>query len=91
MTVTRNEEAHRYELHVDGELVGLADYRERPGAVVVPHVETFPQHRGQGYAARLMDGIVDDLRARALKIVPLCPYAAAYMSERPELDDLVAS
>lgn len=83
--VTRNDAASRYELHVDGALVALADFHDRPGAVVVPHVETAAQHRGQGYAARLMDGVVADLQARDLQIVPVCTYAAAYMDEHPEL------
>lgn len=88
--VTRNDEASRYELRVDGALVAIADYHDGEAAVVVPHVETMPQHRGKGYAATLMDGIVADLRARDTKIVPICSYAAAYMNDRPELADLRA-
>jgi predicted GNAT family acetyltransferase len=88
--VTRNDEQDRYELHVAGELVSIADFRERPGAIVVPHVETKPAHRGNGYAEQLMAGVVDDLIARSLKIVPLCPFANQYVSGRPDADDLIA-
>ena len=78
-TVADNPSESRYELRIGDELVSLADYRRSDGVLTVPHVETKPSHRGQGFAAMLMDGIIDDLRARSLTIHPTCPYAAAYM------------
>jgi uncharacterized protein len=89
--VTDNPRESRYELRIGDELVSLADYRRTDDVVTVPHVETNPTHRGQGYAAMLMDGIIDDLRARSLTIRPTCPYAAAYMRDRPDSHDLYAA
>ncbi len=88
--VIDNPSAHQYELWLGDERVGLAAYAQSNGVVTVPHVETDPAHQGQGFAALLMDGVVDDLRARSLKIRPLCPYAAGYMRERPDTHDLYA-
>ncbi len=88
--VIRNDDEHRYELHIDDEVVSIADFRERPGAIVVPHVETKPSRRGNGYAEQLMAGVIDDLTERSLKIVPLCPFAADYVAGRPDGDDLLA-
>lgn len=88
--VTRNDQAGRYELRIDGNVVSEADFSERPGAIVVPHVETVLRHRGNGYAAMLMDGVIDDLRGRSLKIVPLCPFARAHVEARPDADELIA-
>jgi len=98
LLVTRNDDARRYELRADDELVGYADviaHRTAPGStsglvVTVPHVETVARHRGKGYAAQLMSGIVDDLRSRGQRIDPVCSYARAYVTERPELHDLLA-
>jgi predicted GNAT family acetyltransferase len=89
-TVQDNPERQRYELVVDGDIVSIADYHKRDGAIVVPHVETDPAHRGHGMADRLMAGVLADLRASNLKIVPLCPFADTYIRERPEEQDLLA-
>jgi predicted GNAT family acetyltransferase len=89
-TVRDNPERQRYELVVNGDIVSIADYHERDGAIVVPHVETDPARRGQGMADRLMAGVLADLRASNRKIVPLCPFADTYIRERPEEQDLLA-
>ena len=90
LSVVDVPERSRFELRLDGERVGLADYTVRDGVVTVPHVETDPAHRGQGFAAELMAGLLDELRERGQTIRPLCPYAAAYVREHPEVQDLVA-
>ena len=89
-TVIDNPSERQYELWLDDERVGLAAYARTDGVVTIPHVETLPEHQGQGFAALLMDGVVDDLRARSLKIRPLCPNAAQYMREHPDAHDLYA-
>lgn len=81
----------RFELRLDGQRVGLADYSIDGDVVTVPHVETDPAHRGQGFAAILMDGVIDSLRANGQTIRPVCPYAADYMRRHPETQDLLTT
>lgn len=88
--VIDNADDDRFELHRDGTMVGLASYRRQGDRVVIPHVETFPEHRGQGYAARLVEGALDQIRAAGDKVVPLCPFAAAHIRDNPRHHDLVA-
>lgn len=83
--------ASRFELLLDGERVGLADYSLDGDAMTVAHVETDPAHRGQGFAAVLMQGVLDSVRTNGQTIRPICPYAAAYMRERPETQDLLTT
>jgi len=90
LSVVDHRERGRYELHLDGEVVGFATYSLRDGVATVPHVETAREHRGKDFAARLMRGTLDDLRDRSLKIRPLCRYADAYMRRHPETTDLRA-
>ncbi|WP_420450993.1 GNAT family N-acetyltransferase [Ilumatobacter sp.] len=90
LTVVDVPDASRYELRLDGERVGLADYSIDGSVVTVPHVETDPAHRGRGYAATLMAGLLDDLRDRGRTIVPRCPFAASYVRDHPETQDLLA-
>ncbi|MGB0111714.1 MAG: GNAT family N-acetyltransferase [Ilumatobacteraceae bacterium] len=87
--VRRNDERQRYELHVDGTLVSFADFSERPDAIVVPHVETDPRFRGRGHSSTLMAGVVDDLKARSIKIVPHCPFARSFVEALPDADELI--
>ncbi|MFW2380775.1 MAG: GNAT family N-acetyltransferase [Acidimicrobiales bacterium] len=88
--VTDNVAVRRFELHVDGELRSFATYRDRNGALVVPHVETVRAHRGNGFAERLMDGVVENLRQTDRQIAPVCPFAAQYLRARPETHDLLS-
>ncbi len=91
LTVIDVAESSRFELLLDGERVGLADYSLTNGVLTVPHVETDPAHQGQGFAAVLMDGVIGSIRSNGQTIRPLCPYAAAYMRRHPETHDLLAT
>ncbi len=90
-TVVDNPSDGRYELRIDGDVVGSAAYDLVGPVLSVNHVETDPAHQGKGFAALLMDGVVDDVRARSLSIRPRCTYAAKYMRERPQTHDLYAA
>ena len=90
LTVVDRRAEHRYELHLDGERVGLASYSIHDDVVTIPHVETDPAHRGKNFAARLMGGVLADIRNRDLTVRPICPYADAYMRRNPDTEDLRA-
>lgn len=81
---------HRFELFVDGEAGGHADYRERDGAVVVLHSEVDPRLRGRGLGDELARRTLDQLRERGVKVVPACPFFARFVDRHPEYQDLVA-
>ena len=90
LTVVDDTESSRFHLLLDGAVVGRADYAIHDDVVTVPHVETDPRYRGNGFAAVLMGAIVDSLRTNGQTIRPVCSYAAAYLRERPDTHDLVA-
>ena len=83
MSIKNNQGASRYELDTDGHL-SIADYQLQDGNLVITHVEVPDALRGQGIAAKLMEGIVMDANVRQLKIVPVCSYAASYMQRPPK-------
>jgi predicted GNAT family acetyltransferase len=88
--VTRNDVSGRYELRADGELLSWARYTVDGDVVTVPYVETEPKHRGHNFSATLMAGVVDDLRARDLRIEPLCWVARSYVESLPDAVTLLA-
>ena len=87
--VVDNAAAGRFELTENGH-TSFADYHLRGNVVVVPHVETPSAARGQGTAGRLMEGMLEIIRARGQKIAPHCPYAAVFIRRNAQYQDLVA-
>lgn len=88
MTVTRNDAARRYEMPVEGGLA-FASYREAPGALIVHHTEAPPQLQGRGVGSALVRGMLDDIRARGLKVSPACSFVRAFIRRHPDYADLV--
>ena len=54
--VRHNAEQSRYELLVDGQLVGVADYRADGDVWTFPHTVIVGSRRGQGLGAELVRG-----------------------------------
>jgi len=89
--VADNPERRRYEALVDGALAGYVFYRQREGELVLIHTEVGDEFEGQGVGSRLAAGTLDDIRARGLRIRPVCPFIAGYIERHPEYGDLVAA
>jgi len=83
-------EESRYELRAGGELVGLLAYRLHDDVIRLVHTEVLPAFSGQGHAATLARGALDDARTRGLAVRPDCPFVAAYIDKHPDYADLVA-
>jgi predicted GNAT family acetyltransferase len=90
MTQLRNDTAcSRYEMDEQG-LTSWADYRLSGETLYLDHVESPAPLRGSGAAGRLMTALAADAKARGLKIVPICGYAAAWLRRSREFSDLLA-
>jgi predicted GNAT family acetyltransferase len=90
VTVTDRPNELRYEIEVDGEVAGFLLYRREPGVIELVHTDVDPKWEGKGVGATLVQGALDDLRARGLKMRPICPFVRAYLRRHPEYEDLVA-
>ena len=87
--VADNPQLNRFEMQENGH-TAFADYQRRGHVLVIPHVEAPLALRGTGAAGRLMEGMLAIVRERGEKLVPVCPYAAAYIDRHKEHQDLVA-
>lgn len=87
--VIDNANKSRFEMEEAG-LVAFANYQRRGSVLVIPHVEAPPALRGTGAAGRLMAGMLALVRERGEKIIPTCSYAAAYMRQHKDQQDLLA-
>jgi predicted GNAT family acetyltransferase len=89
VTVRDNAQESRYQLALDDAVVGELVYLQRPGELVLLHTEVSDELEGQGLGAKLVTEALDDIRARGLQLVPLCPFVSAYLRRHPEYADLV--
>jgi predicted GNAT family acetyltransferase/glutaredoxin len=83
-------EESRYELRLDGRVIGIAAYRRRGDRIVFTHTEVDESCEGRGFGSRLAAAALEDARRQALWIVPLCPFIAHYVEQHPEWQELVA-
>jgi predicted GNAT family acetyltransferase len=90
ITVTNNEEAQRFEAQVDG-LRALLTYRRFPDRIVFNHIEVPPILESKGLATKLARTGLDFARAKHFRVVPLCPYVAAFIRKHAEYHDLVSA
>ncbi|MCW4384774.1 N-acetyltransferase [Salinibacterium sp. SYSU T00001] len=88
-TVTPNEAAHRYDLTLDGEPIGHLNYRDDGDRRVILHTKVDDDQTGHGFGTQLIVAALDDIRAKGLRTVTLCPMAAAYVNKHRDYDDIV--
>jgi len=89
LSVSDNPAELRYELRDDDKLVGEIRYRKVPGGLALVHTEVDPKREGLGSA--LVGGALDDMRARGLGVVPVCPFVRVYIRRHPEYEDLLVA
>jgi len=78
----------RYEARRGGEQLGVVTYIFEPGVITFTHTETDPRFEGQGVGSALARGVLDDARARGLKVQPVCPFIHGWIRRHPEYQDL---
>lgn len=87
--VSNNEAERRYEISLDGDMVGFAEYRPAGDALMFTHTEVEEGHEGQGLGSQLIRAALDDARSQGHQVVPMCQFVAAYIREHREYVDLV--
>lgn len=82
-------EESAYVAFVDEERAGRAEFVTREERRVFTHTEVDDAYSGGGVGSKLVRHALDDMRAREMRIVPLCPFFRAYIKRHPEYEDLV--
>jgi predicted GNAT family acetyltransferase len=82
-------EHDRYEVSIDGEVVGFSAYRARPGPIAFVHTEVDERLEGRGLGDRLIRFALEDARARGLAVLPFCPFVKAFIERHREFEALV--
>lgn len=87
--VVDNTEVQQFEMPVDGGLA-FVSYRRRGDEITLYHAEVPAALEGRGLGSELARATLTAVREQGLKVVPRCPFIAAYMRSHPEFDDLRA-
>jgi uncharacterized protein len=82
-------ERDRYLLTVDGQNAGIVTYALGGDGITLIHTGIRPEFGGQGLAQKLAVFVLDDARARGLRVRPQCPFMASYIRRHPRYQDLV--
>jgi len=86
--VTDNRAEHEFELVIDGHRA-VAAYQMEDDTIVFTHTVVPKAIEGRGVGSRLIRAALDSARDRKLKVIPQCPFVAAYIERHPEYRDLL--
>ena len=84
-----NTDRHRFEIILGDGQVAFAEYTLPKGKIIFTHTEVPPSHEGQGLGTTLIEAGLAAARERGLRVMPLCPFFAAYMQKHAEVQDLL--
>lgn len=87
--VTHDTGHHRYEILLDGTVVGRAEYVDDHEQRIFHHTEVDPELSGRGLASTLVRFALDDTRAAGKRIVPVCPYVRRWVSTHQGYADIL--
>jgi uncharacterized protein len=88
-TVRDNVERHRFEIDLGDGSLAIAQYTLPAGKIMFTHTEVPPAHEGKGVGSALIRFALASARERGLKVIPICPFFAAYIKKHPEEQDLL--
>ena len=89
ISIRDNPERHRFEVDLGGGSFAFADYLLRDGKIVFTHTQVPPGHEGHGIGTAIVRAGLEAARERGLKVVPACPFFAAYMRNHADEQDLL--
>lgn len=79
----------RYVISVDGVQAGLTAYVDHGDQRIFYHTEIGAEFGGRGLASRLIPAALTDTRDQGRRVVPVCPFVAAYVQKHHDFDDIL--
>jgi predicted GNAT family acetyltransferase len=87
--VTDNTASHRFEITVDGQPAGFAEYILHTKTISLTHTVIEDGYTGRGLAGTLVRAALDSARSRNLGVLPYCPFVRDWIRRHPDYLDLV--
>ena len=92
VSITREDRQNggRYVAKIDGKPDAEMTFSKAGEKIlIIDHTGVPDELGGMGVGKALVEYMVHDVRARGLKIVPLCPFTNAQMRRHPEWQDIL--
>ena len=89
LIVRDNPERHRFEIDLGDGSFAIAEYTLPAGKIMFTHTEVPDAHEGKGIGTKLIEFGLTAARERGLKVIPICPFFAAYMEKHADVQDLL--
>ena len=89
VSVRDNVDRKRFEIDLGDGTFAFADYNLLAGRIMFTHTKVPEAHEGEGLGTALIQAGLDAARERGLKVIPICPFFAAYMQKHGEAHDLL--
>lgn len=87
MDVTDNRAEDRFELATDAG-PAIAAYQIDGDTITFTHTVVPDEVEGHGIGSQLIAGALAQVRAKGQKVVPQCPFVAAYLQRHPHAAEL---
>lgn len=84
-----NKERRQYEFHIEKYTPRIEYIKSSNGEIYLTHTEVPPALNGRGIGSLLVEKSLKDIEAQGLRLVPLCPFVAAYIHKHPEWKRIV--
>ena len=88
LSVVHNTVAKRFEIALNGK-VAFLKYLLVGEKMIIEHTEVPVELEGKGIASLIVRTALDYARAQKLKVMPLCPFTAAFIHRHSQYQDLV--
>jgi predicted GNAT family acetyltransferase len=89
LIVENNLAKHRFEINLEGGTAFILYQMRGEEVYNLYHTEVPSQFEGKGVGGALAKGTLEYIKAEAKKIIPTCPFVAAYLKRHPEYQELV--
>jgi len=87
-SISDNQDQHRYEMQIDDQLL-ILEYIKTKEVIYLTHTEVSKKLEGQGYGSEFVKAVLKDVEQNNWKLMPLCPFVAAYIKRHPEWQTLL--
>ncbi|MEU4679121.1 GNAT family N-acetyltransferase [Micromonospora sp. NPDC023737] len=89
VVITDNSALGIYEAKIKGRTAAGIVYNKVGSRVVLMATSVLPEFRGKGLAAKLIGGVLDELRTQGKTATVTCPFAASFVRSHPEYADVL--
>lgn len=89
MNIKFERENKRVAAYDGDQVIGEVTFSESPNLWIADHTDVNPAYKGQQIGNQMVLKLVEAARKEGMKIMPLCPFAAAEFKKNPSYADVL--